>query len=40
MLLAKDETMLQVTTETLIRIGRCYEMEMNVEKTMVMRIPR
>ena len=36
MLLAKNETMLQGSTERLIRIGRCYEMEINVEKTMVM----
>jgi len=40
MLLDKDETMLQGTTGRLIRIGRCYEMEINVEKTKVMRIPR
>jgi hypothetical protein len=40
MLLAIDETMLQGTTERLDRIGRCYEMEMNAEKTKVMRIPR
>jgi hypothetical protein len=40
MLLAKDETMLQGTIETLIRIGRCYEMEINVEKTKVLKISR
>jgi len=32
MLLAKDEMMLQGTTETVIQIGRCYEMDMNVKK--------
>jgi len=40
MLLDKNETMLQGTTERLIRVGRCYEIEMNVERTKVMRIPR
>jgi hypothetical protein len=37
--LAKDATMLQDTTKRLIQTGRCYEMEMNVEKTRVLRIP-
>jgi hypothetical protein len=36
-LLAKEETVLQDMTERLFEIGRCYGMEMNVEKTKVMR---
>ena len=32
--------MLQDMIDKLIEIGRCYEMEMNVEKTKVMRISR
>ena len=37
-LMAKEETMLQSVIDKLIEIGRCYGMEMNVEKTKVMRI--
>ena len=37
-LLSKEETVLQSMTDKLIEIGRCYGMEMNVEKTKVMRI--
>jgi hypothetical protein len=32
-LLAKEEKVLQDMIEKLIEIGRCYGMEMNVEKT-------
>jgi hypothetical protein len=39
-LLAKEETVLQNMTDRLIGIGRCYGMEMNVEKTEVMGISR
>ena len=39
-LMAKDETVLQSMIEKLIEIGRCYGMEMNVEKAKVMRISR
>ena len=39
-LIAKEETVLQVMINKLIEIGRCYVMEMNVEKTKVMRISR
>ena len=39
-LLAKEEMMLQDMTDKLIEIGRCYGMEMNVDKTKVMRISR
>jgi hypothetical protein len=39
-LLAKEETVLQGMIDRLIEIGRCYGMEMNVEKTNVMRISR
>jgi len=39
-LLAKDEKVLQDVIDKLIEIGRCYGMEMNVEKTKVMRISR
>jgi hypothetical protein len=38
--LAKEETVLQDMINTLIEIARCYGMEMNVEKTKVMRISR
>jgi hypothetical protein len=38
--MAKDAMMLQGTTKRLIQIRRCHEMEMNVEKTKVLRIPR
>ena len=37
-LLAKEETVLQGVIDSLIEIDRCYGMEMNVEKTKVMRI--
>jgi hypothetical protein len=37
---AKEETVLQGMTDRLFGIGRCYGMEMNVEKTKVMRISR
>jgi len=39
-LLAKEEKVLQDMIDKLIKIGRCYRMEMNVEKTKVMRISR
>ena len=39
-LLAKEEKVLQDMIDELIEIGRCYGMEMNVEKTKVMRISR
>jgi len=39
-LLAKEEKVLQDMIDILIEIGRCYEMEKNVEKTKVMRISR
>ena len=39
-LMAKEETVLQGMIDKLIKIGRCYGMEMNVEKTKVMRIAR
>jgi len=39
-LLVKEEKMLQDMMDKLIEIGRCYGMEMNVEKTKVMRISR
>ena len=39
-LMAKEEMVLQGTTDKLIEIGRCHSMEMNVEKTKVMRISR
>jgi hypothetical protein len=37
-LLAKKETLLQGMTDSQTEIGRCSGMEMNVEKTKVMRI--
>ena len=37
-LLAKEEEVLQDMIDKLIEIGRCYGMEMNVEKTKAMRI--
>jgi hypothetical protein len=37
-LLAREEKVLQDMTDRLIEIGRRYGMEMNVEKTKVMRI--
>ena len=37
-LLAKEENVLQKTIDKLIEIGGCYGMEMNVDKTKVMRI--
>jgi len=39
-LMAKEETVLQSMIDKLIEIGRCYGMEMNVEKSKVMRISR
>ena len=39
-LLAKEEKVPQDIIDKLNEIGRCYEMEMNVEKTKVMRISR
>jgi len=39
-LLAKEEMVLQDMIDKLTEIGRCYGMEMNVEKTKVMRISR
>ena len=36
-LMAKEETVLQDMIDKLTEIGRCYGMEMNVEKTKVMR---
>ena len=40
LLLAKEEKVLQDRIDKLIAIGGCYRMEMNVEKTKVMRISR
>ena len=39
-LMSKEETVLQSMIDKLIETGRCYGMEMNVEKTKVMRISR
>ena len=39
-LLAKNEVVLYGMTDRLIAIGRCYGIEMNVEKTKVVRISR
>jgi len=39
-LLAKEEKVLQDMIDKLTEIGRCYGIEMNVEKTKVMRISR
>ena len=39
-LMAKEETVLRGMIDKLIETGRCYGMEMNVEKTKVMRISR
>ena len=39
-LLAMEEKLLQDMIDKLIEFGRCYGMEMNVEKTKVMRISR
>jgi len=39
-LLAKEESVLQDMSERLSETGRCYGMEMNVEKHKVMRISR
>ena len=38
--MAKEETVLQSMIDTLIETGRYYGMEMNVEKTKVMKISR
>ena len=40
MLLAKEEKALKDMIDKLIEFGRCYEMEMNVEISKVMRISR
>ena len=40
MLLAKEEKVLQDMIDKLIETGRCYGMEINVEKTKLMRISR
>ena len=39
-LLAKEEKVLQKMIDNLIETGRCYGMEMNVEKTKIIRISR
>jgi hypothetical protein len=39
-LLAKEKKVLQDIIDKLIETGRCYGMEMNVEKTKVMRVSR
>jgi hypothetical protein len=39
-LLVKEEKVIQYMIDKLIEIGRCYGMEMNVEKTKLMRISR
>ena len=39
-LLAKEEKVLQDIIDKLIEIGRCYRMEMSMEKTKVMSISR
>ena len=39
-LMTKEEKVLQGMTDKLIEIGSCYGMEMNVEKTKVLRISR
>jgi len=39
-LMAKEEKVLQGMIDKLIEIGRCYGMEINVEKVKVMRISR
>jgi hypothetical protein len=38
-LLAKEETVLQATKDELVETGRCYGVEMNVERTKEIRIP-
>ena len=38
-LLAEEETALQGMSDRLIQTGRCYRMEINVEKSKVMRVP-
>jgi hypothetical protein len=38
--MAKEEMVIQGMINKLLQIGRCYGMEMNVEKTKVMRISR
>ena len=40
LLLGKEEAVLQGMPERLFATGRCYGMEINVEKTKVMRISR
>ena len=38
--MAKEEKVLQGMIDKLIEVGRCYGMEINVERTKVMRISR
>jgi len=38
--MAKEETVLRGMIDKLIEIGSCYDMEMNMEETEVMRISR
>ena len=40
LLMAKEQKVLQGMIDKLLEIGSCYGMEMNVEKTKVMRISR
>jgi hypothetical protein len=40
LLLAKEEMVLQGLTDRVTEIARCYGMEINVEKTKVMKISR
>jgi len=39
-LLAKEDKVLQDMTDKIVEIGRCYGMEINVEKAKVIEIPR
>jgi len=39
-LMAKEETELQGMIDKLIESGRCYDLDMNVEKTKLIRISR
>lgn len=40
MLLAKEEKVLQGIIDRLIEAGRCHGVEMNVDKSMTLRIPK
>ena len=40
MLLAKEEKVLQGITDRTTEVGRCHGMEMNVDKSMTLRIPK